>query len=668
MRGSCVATKPSLTLRTMAEDNRSGSLCGKCVYFRKLLTTVCILVVCQASAQIHTPIDFRDVLKSEVFTIQNDINQFCFNEYDTLFCHHYPVHDDDFTKIVIFIWASERETHAMRTCLYQQLKREGECMARELHYKTSSSPTVDSVFETTFCNRTVHVVIMTKILNETEVIGLSLFLNDLENDGLIVEKTNIWYNDSGIPTVTSAIAVRPLRNDVNHRQTFVCNSLRLSSKKTGKLRQRFFSFVGNSTEVVVKSTLGSSANMSLGFDVMALNTSRLGLLNDSNIEFLFLTQLGVDCDKRDQYGLNKETNEITYIDTMEELVVTTKAIIIDDKLRIRVNVSIPVVSDHNFGQYFCKTYCEFQTKNRNETIKGCFQVKFFSIVSHDWREENLFFKQDIHKCKKDITILSAENANLHCIVQNLENRQILVKEFLQLGKLVANEVLDYVKNPNVFVKFTAIFVIISLLTSLKLYTSATVKKHADKRVMKYDVFLSNSSKDQQWVESTLLNFIESKGFKVCYGERDFPFGCNLVDTIARAVYESRKVIAVVSPNYLESGWCTECEFVLTYTKIIHKEAPCNSLLLIKYKQCQMPESMNCFKYLDYTRTRDNPNILMKILSYVFRSHRKVDTGETPKEKQFFHDLLKWLGKPHIGKQCSVNKSWVARRKRHGRRK
>jgi len=397
---SCVATKPSLTLRTMAEDNISGSVSRKCVYSRKLLTTVtvCILVVCQASAQIDTPIDFRDVLKSRVDTIQNDINQFYVDGCISLSCHHNPVYNDGFTKIVIFVWASERETHAMRTCLYQQLKREGRCMARQLQYMTSSSPTVDSVFETTFCNRTVHVVIMTKILNETEVIGLSLYLNDSENDGLIVDATDIWYNDSGIPTVTSTIGVRPLRNDLNHGQTFVCNSRQLTSKKTGKLRQRFFSFVGNSTEAVVKSTLGSSANMSLGFDVMALNTSRLGLLNDSNIEFLFLSQLGVNCDKRDQYGLNKETNEITYINTTEEFVVTTKAIIIDDKLRIQVNVSVPVVSDHNFGEYVCKTYCRFRTKNRNEMIEGCFQVKFFSIVSHDWREENLIFKQDLRKC------------------------------------------------------------------------------------------------------------------------------------------------------------------------------------------------------------------------------------------------------------------------------
>jgi len=146
-------------------------------------------------------------------------------------------------------------------------------------------------------------------------------------------------------------------------------------------------------------------------------------------------------------------------------------------------------------------------------------------------------------------------------------------------------------------------------------------KNADNRVMKYDVFLSYSSKYRPWVESTLLNFIENNGFKVCYDERDFPYGCSLVNAIAGAVYESRKVIAVVSPNYLTSGWCAEYEFVLTYTKILNEEAPSNSLLLIKYRDCQMPETMRCLKYLDYTRTMtacDKRSVWMKVLNCVAR--------------------------------------------------
>ena len=196
--------------------------------------------------------------------------------------------------------------------------------------------------------------------------------------------------------------MRPVKNHVSHEKTFVCNSVELTSQKTGKLRQRFFSVVTNSssTETVVKSNLGSSVNVTLDFDVAILNTSQLGLRNDSNTELLLLSDLGVNCRKCDDYGLNNETNEITCMNTTEELVVTPKALIVRNKLRIQVNVSVSLVSDNNFGEYLCMTYCQLQTKNSNDTREGCAQVKFLSIVSHDWRYENLILKQTVRQCEK----------------------------------------------------------------------------------------------------------------------------------------------------------------------------------------------------------------------------------------------------------------------------
>jgi len=177
------------------------------------------------------------------------------------------------------------------------------------------------------------------------------------------------------------------------------------------------------------------------------------------------------------------------------------------------------------------------------------------------------------------------------------------------------------------------------------------------RIIKYDVFLSYSSKDRVWVEKTLLKFIENRGFKVCFDHRDFPFGCNLLQAIGRAVYESRRVIAVVSPNYLDSAWCAEYEFVLTYTKILNKEAPGDSLLLIKYRDCQMPKHMRCLKYLDYTKTMtiDNRSFLVKVLNFLFLFDDVGDVCETCSEEQFFEDLASWLGQPHVGQQKEKEK-------------
>jgi len=354
----------------MAEDNIRGSLSRKCVYFRNLLTTVCILVVCQASALTRTPVDYSDVLKSRVATIRNDIKQFHDGRYENLFCHHYPVYNDG---IVIFVWTSEHETHAMRTCLYQELKRYGVSIVRELVLRTPRTAEL--------CSKTMEVI---KIAQNETLIVMSLYSNGLQKDSLYLSE---FHYHSGISTVTSHISVRPLTNGESPEQTFVCNSVHVSSKKTGRLQQSFFSFIGNSTEVTMKSTLGSSVSLSLDFDVLVLNAWRLGLLNDSDIDFLFLSDLRVYCGKHDEYELNNETNEITYIDTTDDFVVTTKALIIDDKLlRVQVNASIPNLSGHNFGDYACVTYCKFQTNNSNAMTEGCVQKKIL-LNCKSWLEK-----------------------------------------------------------------------------------------------------------------------------------------------------------------------------------------------------------------------------------------------------------------------------------------
>ena len=144
---------------------------------------------------------------------------------------------------------------------------------------------------------------------------------------------------------------------------------------------------------------------------------------------------------------------------------------------------------------------------------------------------------------------------------------------------------------------------------------------------------------------------------MCFDERDFPYGCNLVEAIASAVYESRKVIAVVSPDYLASRWCVAYEFVLTYTRILNKEASMDSLLLIKYKNCEMPEHMKCLKYLNYTLVTDtsdnNRNVLTRILSFIRFYNRQPDVRKTFHEGEalFFDRLLSWLGDPVVGTEA-----------------
>jgi len=217
-----------------------------------------------------------------------------------------------------------------------------------------------------FCNRSfnysgtlnVRTLSGQEIINKTRVIALSFYVTEPQIDGLVEEARAMRYHASGIPTITSSIYARPLRNIGSHVRMLVCNSIQLTMNGTGKLQQRFLSVVETSAETIIKSSRSGSISVTLYFDVLALNASRVGLLNDSHVKLLSLSDLQVSCSRRDQYGLNTETNEVVHVDMTKELIVTTSALIIDEKLRVYVNVSIPAVSDHSFGKYACLTSCK----------------------------------------------------------------------------------------------------------------------------------------------------------------------------------------------------------------------------------------------------------------------------------------------------------------------
>ena len=73
----------------------------------------------------------------------------------------------------------------------------------------------------------------------------------------------------------------------------------------------------------------------------------------------------------------------------------------------------------------------------------------------------------------------------------------------------------------------------------------------------YDVFISYSAKDSDWVIDQLMNPLENLDppYNVCLHERDFLIGVPICDNISKAIEGSKCTICVVSKNWLESGWC-----------------------------------------------------------------------------------------------------------------
>ena len=66
----------------------------------------------------------------------------------------------------------------------------------------------------------------------------------------------------------------------------------------------------------------------------------------------------------------------------------------------------------------------------------------------------------------------------------------------------------------------------------------------------YDVFISFSTLDYNWVRDNLTPVLERKRINYCIHSRDFIVGKAIIENIADSVYNSRKVLAIISHNYL----------------------------------------------------------------------------------------------------------------------
>ena len=113
----------------------------------------------------------------------------------------------------------------------------------------------------------------------------------------------------------------------------------------------------------------------------------------------------------------------------------------------------------------------------------------------------------------------------------------------------------------------------------------------------YDVFYSYSSHDEEWVREELIKTLEEKyHFKGLSHDRDFIGGMNVVKNISLAVKRSKKTIAVLTPNYVESKWC-QYEAINAMTTAMSTQLD-SFLIPIMLKECDVPEYMRSITYID----------------------------------------------------------------------
>lgn len=79
-----------------------------------------------------------------------------------------------------------------------------------------------------------------------------------------------------------------------------------------------------------------------------------------------------------------------------------------------------------------------------------------------------------------------------------------------------------------------------------------------------DFFISYTKKDAKFA-TWVAELLERSGYTVIIQEWDFRPGDNLVANIHKALIECKKLIVILSEDYLKSGWC-EAEWTSKYAE------------------------------------------------------------------------------------------------------
>ncbi|XP_078346598.1 uncharacterized protein LOC144631886 [Oculina patagonica] len=103
-----------------------------------------------------------------------------------------------------------------------------------------------------------------------------------------------------------------------------------------------------------------------------------------------------------------------------------------------------------------------------------------------------------------------------------------------------------------------ILVALALITGLLMkYCLLSKRSISSPPEFKYHVFIIYNQEDSHWVSGTLLPLLEKKHhLKCCIHYRDFTPGKPFTESMAESVYNSHKIIAVLSYNFLKSNYCS----------------------------------------------------------------------------------------------------------------
>ena len=128
----------------------------------------------------------------------------------------------------------------------------------------------------------------------------------------------------------------------------------------------------------------------------------------------------------------------------------------------------------------------------------------------------------------------------------------------------------------------------------------------------YDVFVSYSHSDSEWVRDWLFPRLKKAGLKVCIDYLHFSPLDILVEAITKAITGSRYTLLVFSESYLGSEW-TKFERLFSLHLTVSEE---NRAVPLLFQPCEIPKPYGMFVYSDFTREKDRERQIKTLVAWL----------------------------------------------------
>ncbi|XP_013388856.1 serine/threonine-protein phosphatase 6 regulatory ankyrin repeat subunit B-like [Lingula anatina] len=152
----------------------------------------------------------------------------------------------------------------------------------------------------------------------------------------------------------------------------------------------------------------------------------------------------------------------------------------------------------------------------------------------------------------------------------------------------------------------------------------------------YDAFIAHSGEDKDVVEPVMQQ-LEERGVRCCYGRRDFHAGRSVIESMGEAVYGSKFTIVFLSRSFMESPFCVK-ERDLAMFKAIESSEDAVIPVIMDISPQQIPKELKLLKYI---RIKDE-ELVQKLFQAIKGPTESPTYGELRNELQDAREQIAFL--------------------------